>query len=243
LVQEVQPIQKPKEVVRIPMNDPLEEAKLRAKSLNIELEFTDHRKANQISFAFLDFSSPDFDRTGHKVPNSFKLSFRFYTCNPVSTQKLVFIEKQDLHRGLVQPTLEATPLTDYALVQETHLDRDHRSIMENMLRWEKDVRPTSDMQEEHTNFIRYLRSEKSPYMSIDIWDGEDKGQYGECRIPLNLFLRQNEPSISVSQKFPIYHPETGNWLGSLTIQLSSKGCRAEENYEFHMIQGGFAGEQ
>ena len=61
-----------------------------------------------------------------------------------------------------------------------------------MVKWEKEVRATPDYPDEHKNFIRYLRSEKQPYMGIDIWGGEDKdGQYGEVRVPLNMLLRQN----------------------------------------------------
>ena len=107
-----------KNVTRMPLRDPLEEAKLRAKNVNIELEFSDSLKANHISFAFIDFSTPAFDITGAAVPNSFYFSFKFYTSKETNTQKVLLVSKEDLNKGKFKHCEQPKASTDYYLVME-----------------------------------------------------------------------------------------------------------------------------
>ena len=109
-----------KNVTRVPLRDPLEEAKLRAKNVNIELEFSDSLKANHISFAFIDFSTPATDITGQVVPSSFKFSFEFYN-SKTTTPTVVLVDKKDLNKGKYNPTKDPEPSTDYYLVMESQL--------------------------------------------------------------------------------------------------------------------------
>jgi len=59
-----------------------------------------------------------------------------------------------------------------------------------------DIDPSiSQVADENLHLSRYL---KDRVLTIDLWNGDSLMHFGTCKVPLNLLLRQGEPSKVVA---------------------------------------------
>ena len=64
---------------------------------------------------------------------------------------------------------------------------------------------------------------KERVMTIDLWDGDSLMHFGTCKVPLNLFMRQGEPSKVVAQEYDICEPDFGSQVGGLQLLVTNEG--------------------
>lgn len=79
---------------------------------------------------------------------------------------------------------------------------------------------TDNGSDEHMQFARYL---KDRVLTVDLWNGDSLMHFGTCKVPLNAFMRQGEPSKVVAQEYDVCEPEFGSNVGALQLLITNEG--------------------
>ena len=74
--------------------------------------------------------------------------------------------------------------------------------------------------EEHLHLAKYL---KERVLTLDIWNAESLMHFGTCKVPLNAFMRQGEPSKVVAQEYDICEADFGQYIGGLQLLVTNEG--------------------
>ena len=70
------------------------------------------------------------------------------------------------------------------------------------------------------HLAKYL---KERVLTLDIWNAESLMHFGTCKVPLNAFMRQGEPSKVVAQEYDICEADFGQYIGGLQLLVTNEG--------------------
>ena len=182
--------------------DPETEARLLASEPRLDLEISDPLRASTLTLKFVAVKTP-FNTL---FPRKLYFTFKFFNFHTVHTETVFLKSQEDVLKGGTQ----------YLLAR----DGGDGNSLTRIFDVDPSLNTTDNGSDEHMQFARYL---KDRVLTVELWNGDSLMHFGTCKVPLNAFMRQGEPSKVVAQEYDVCEPEFGSNVGALQLLITNEG--------------------
>ena len=159
---------------------------------NLEREFSDKYKGSDISIRILAFKTGSTIEKTIAMPKRMYFTTKFYTFGEVKTEKVILTQPNAQTIGRLAPDQQYLlgPLVGQAPKDPRRKDAAQQAGLQIDFSFDPNKFALSDnenpVEEQHEIFKQFMYERA---LTIDVWDADSTAHFGQCRIPLSLFLR------------------------------------------------------
>ena len=160
------------------------------------------------------------------MPKRMYFTTKLYTFGEVKTEKVILTQPNAQTIGKLEPDQQylLAPLVSQAPKDPRRKDVAQQAGLQIDFSFDPNKFALSDnenpVEEQHEIFKQFMYERA---LTIDVWDADSTAHFGQCRIPLSLFLRQGDKERVVGQEFEVIEPENATKVGGLQVMVSNQG--------------------